>query len=169
MAWALQPGDRLACCLITRHGEFDPSPHNVGTHRVLCDQHQAPWPGEPRRPRGHVLGSLRACTVGRCTLASVVEPQKTDPLEFSRACGNAVTATAAPHPVRWGARQPAGEQAAQVLPSRPRTWGTGFTVRAGGNWGRPCPRWVIVGRYSSRQDHPGEWGKSLSHHFELCA
>jgi hypothetical protein len=69
---------------------------------VPCDRHQAPGPGEPKRPRGHVLGSLRACTVGRCTLASALEPQKTDPLEFSRAGGNAVTGTAAPHPVRRG-------------------------------------------------------------------
>ena len=94
-----------------------------------------------------MLGSLRACTVGRCTLASVLEPQNTDPLEFSRACGNVVTGTAAPHPVRWGTRQPAGEQAAQVLPSRPRTWGTGFAscrpVGTGDDHAQVADCWVV--------------------------
>jgi len=97
---------------------------------VLCDRHQAPRPGEPRRPRGHVLGSLRACTVGRCRLASAREPQQTDPLEFSRLGGNTVTGTAAPHPVRRGTRQPAGGRRPRCYPHDP-AHGVQVSHRAG--------------------------------------
>jgi hypothetical protein len=91
-----------------------------------------------------VLGSLRACTVGRCTLASALEPQNTDPLELSRAGGNAVTGRAAPHPVRWGTRQPAGGRRPRCYPHGPthgvpvwhRAWGwMGFDhARVGDCW-----------------------------------
>ena len=111
----------------------------VCTHRVLCDRHQAPGPGDPRRPRGHVLGSLRACTVGRCTLASALEPQNTDPLELSRAGGNAVTGRAAPHPVRWGTRQPAGGRRPRCYPHDPAHGVQVSPCRPRGNRGRPCP------------------------------
>ena len=113
---------------------------------MLCGRHQAPWPGEPRRPCGHVLGSLLACTVGRCTLTSIPEPHKADPLGFSRARGNAVTGTAAPRPVRWGTRQPAGDRRPRCYPHGP-THGVPVSHRVGVGTGVDHTRlgdcWVV--------------------------
>jgi hypothetical protein len=84
-------------------------------HRVLCDWHQAPWPGEcwahccvhgwaaharqhPRAPQGSLLSFARVETV------SLAQPSAPRPLSSA---GNSNT------PTRWG-------QAAQVLPSRHR-------------------------------------------------